>query len=105
MLDRFYVDVSLRACFASNVERAHLVAPHAHVLKVFASIVFAAYALHLRLVWDRIQALLIFTLLLVATLVRRDIPLRRYYNRKQLSTYERTHLTLLETKWHLHIVA
>jgi hypothetical protein len=105
MRQKFAVNVSLYAAYSDSVERAHLAAPMWHTLKIFVCVCGAAFALHLRLVWHTIQLLVFFALIVAAVALRRDVPRRRYYDRKALSTYERTHLSALETKWHLTLVA
>lgn len=105
MRQKFSVNVSLYAAYSDSVERAHLAAPMWHTLKIFLCVCGAAFALHLRLVWHTIQLLLFFALIIAAVALRRDVPRRRHYDRKALSTYERTHLSALETKWHLTLVA
>lgn len=105
MRTKFVVDLSLHRVFSDACERAALLVPLWHTLKVYACVVIAAFALHVRIVWHTVQIVCFFALLVAAVALRRDVPRRRYYDRKALSTYERTHIVDLEVRWHLTLVA
>jgi hypothetical protein len=100
----FVADISLYA-FVNN----HGIAvPLMRLVKITALMVLCAFALHLRLVWCRIQPLLALALLLCALVVRTDRRPSSSYTfdggSTRLSHYECIRYAELAPRWHLLLV-
>jgi hypothetical protein len=100
----FVADISLYA-FVNN----HGIAvPLMRLVKITALMVLCAFALHLRLVWCRIQPLLALALLLCALVVRTDRRPSSSYtfdgSSTRLSHYECIRYAELVPRWHLLLV-